>query len=90
MVDLGWFNGPLNTFKAMSSQSVYLHTFPGQASSCKQLISTCAHSFPRNLQMLLNQQKDDRRKYFMIDLHERIVKDPVGIKPVKIFHDQSP
>ena len=40
--------------------------------------------------LVLNQLKDDCRKYFMIDLHERIVKDPVGIKPMKIFHDQSP
>ena len=43
----------------------------------------CAHFFTRNWQLpLLNQQKgeNDRRKYFMINLHERILPT-AGVEP---------
>ena len=47
--------------------------------------SICAHSFIRNWHWLpfLNQWKGENncRKYFMINLHERMVPDPVGIQP---------
>ena len=44
----------------------------------------CAHSFARNWQLpFLNQQKEenDRRKYFMINLHERMLPTSVGVEP---------
>ena len=66
------------------AQSVYLTTFTGQTYSSKQLTSICAHSFARNWQLLfLNQQKgeNDRRKYFMINLHERKLPTLVVVEP---------
>ena len=44
----------------------------------------CAHSFARNWQLpFLNQQKgeNDRRKYFMINLHERMLPTSAGVEP---------
>ena len=44
----------------------------------------CAHSFNRNWQLpFLNQRKgeNDRRKYFMINLHERMLPTSVGAEP---------
>ena len=43
----------------------------------------CAHSFARNWQLpFLNQRKgeNDRRKYFMINLHERMLPTSAGVK----------
>ena len=45
----------------------------------------CVHSFARNWQLpFLNQQKgeNDSRKYFMINLHERILPTSAGVEPV--------
>ena len=45
----------------------------------------CAHSFARNWQLpFLNQRKgeNDRRKYFMINLHERMLPTLAGVEPV--------
>ena len=44
----------------------------------------CAYSFARNWQLpFLNQRKEenDHRKYFMINLHERMLLTSVGVKP---------
>ena len=44
----------------------------------------CAHSFARNWQLpFLNQRKgeNDRRKYFMINLHERMLRPRRGLNP---------
>ena len=44
----------------------------------------CAHSFTRNWQLpFLNQWKgeNDRRKYFIINLHERMLPTSVGVEP---------
>ena len=80
----GWlvgleFNGLVNTIKVMWSQSVYLTTtFPGHALSSMWLTSTYAHSFILNWQLpFLNQWKvkNDRRKYLMINFHERMLPD---------------
>ena len=60
------------------------HTFPGQASSSKQLTSICAHFFARHWQLpFLNQQKEenDQRKYFMINLYTRMLPDLEGTEP---------
>ena len=48
------------------------------------LCITCAYSLARNWQVaFLNQQKRDNdcRKYFMINLQEIMLSDPVGIEP---------
>ena len=80
------FYSPINPLGSCQAQSIYPTTcFPGQAMSPKQLTSTCAHSFARNWQLpFLNQQKgeNDCRKYFIINLQDRILPDLVGIKPV--------
>ena len=44
----------------------------------------CAHSFARNWQLpFLNQRKgeNDRRKYFMINLYERMLPTSAGVEP---------
>ena len=44
----------------------------------------CAHSFARNWQLpFLNQRKgeNDRRKYFMINLRERMLPTSAGVEP---------
>ena len=46
---------------------------------------TCAHYFARNWQVSsLNQWKgaNDFRKYFMINLHDRMLLDPARIEPI--------
>ena len=56
------------------------HNFTGQAQSSKRLTCTCAHSIARNWQLpFLNQWKgeNDHIKYFMINLQERMLPDPV-------------
>ena len=58
--------------------------FSGQTQSSKWLTSTCVHSFTRNRQLLfLNQWKgkNDHRKYFIINLHERILLNLAGTEP---------
>ena len=74
--------GPVNTIKVMSSWSG--QRSPGQALSSKPLPSNCAHSFAGIWQLLFfNQRKweNDWRKCFMINLHQRMLPDPAGIKP---------
>ena len=59
--------------------------FLGQAWSSKLLTSTCAHYLTKNWQLpILNQQKGDNdlKKYFMINLHERMLQDLLAIEPV--------
>ena len=50
--------------------------------------STCSHSLARNWQLpFLDQQKgeNDYRKYIMINLHEKMLPNPMGIKPATIW-----
>ena len=79
------FNGPFNSTKVMLSWSVYLTTlFLGRLSPLSGLTSACTYSFARNRQLpFLNQWKreNDHRKYCMINLHARILPEPVGLKP---------
>ena len=52
----------------------------------------CAHSFARNWQLpFLNQQKaeNDGRKYFMIDLHKRILLTRWGLNPQPPDHQSD-
>ena len=64
--------------------SVYVTTlFPGRLSS---LHSICAHSLVRNWQLPFwntgEGRESDSRKYFIIHLHQRMLLDPAGMKPV--------
>ena len=73
----------------MSAVSFPNYTFPGQ--SFKRLTSTYAHSFARNWQLpFLNQRKgeNDRRKYFIINLHERMLPNPAGSNPERLITSQ--
>ena len=79
------FYGPVNLLGSVKSVSLPNHTFLWQAYSCKWVTSFCAHYFARNGQLLfLNQQKGENylRKYFMINLHERMLQ---GYYPFDIF-----
>ena len=58
------------------------HTLLGRLSQAVN--QYCAHSFARNRQLpFLNQRKgeNDRRKYFMINLHERMLPTSAGVEP---------
>ena len=71
------FNGPAITSGHVESVSLPTHTFPGQTWFSKMLTSI-AHM------LSLNQLKEenDRRKYFMINFHARILPDMAGVEPV--------
>ena len=64
----------------MMIQSIYLHTFPGLAQSFKCSTNTWDHSFTRNLESA--EGENDTRKYFMLYLHEKMLLDREGIKPM--------
>ena len=76
------FYGPVNPMGSCRARSVYLTTrLLGRLSPLSQY---CAHSFARNWQLpFLNQRKgeNDRRKYFMINLHERMLPTSAGVEP---------
>ena len=66
------------------ARSVYLTTRLLGRLSPLAVKQYCAHSFTRNWQLpFLDQRKgeNDRRKYFMINLHERMLPTSVGIEP---------
>ena len=53
----------------------------------------CAHSFARNWQLpFLNQRKgkNDHRKYFMINLHERMLPTSAGVEPATSWSPTVP
>ena len=53
----------------------------------------CAHSFARNRQLpFLNQQKgeNDRRKYFMINLHRKMLPTSAGVEPTTTWIPEPP
>ena len=79
------FYCPVNPLRSCQVRSVYLTKFfLGQTWSSEQLNISWAHSFARNWQLpFLNQQKGENnsRKYFMINLHERMLPNPAGIEP---------
>ena len=59
-----------------STANLSNHPFTGQASSSKQLTSIVHILFARNWKLpFLNQWKgqNDRRKYFVINLHEKML-----------------
>ena len=70
------FYGPVNPMGPCRARSVYLTTH-----LLARFNQYCAHSFARNWQLpFLNQRKgeNDRRKYFMINLHERMLPTSTG------------
>ena len=79
------FYGQVNPLGSCRAQSVYLTTvFLNRLSSLSErLTSTLAHSVARNWRLpFLNQRKgdNDRRKYFIIHLPERMLPDPAVIE----------
>ena len=68
-----------------SAVSLPNHTFTGQALSSKRLTSIVHILSPETDRQLpfLNQRKGekDRRKYFMINLHERMLPTSAGVEP---------
>ena len=59
-----------------------MHILSPETDNCPSWIS--GHSFARNWQLpFLNQRKgdNDRRKHFMINLHERMLPTSVGVEP---------
>ena len=76
------FYGPVNPMGPCGVWSVYLTThLLGMLSPLKAVNQYCAHSFARNWQLpFLNQWKgkNDRRKYFMINRHVRMLPIVAG------------
>ena len=79
------FYGPVNPVESCRTRSVYLTTWLlGRLSPLSCWKQYCAHSFARNWQLpFLNQWKgeNDRRKYFLINLHERMLPTSAGVEP---------
>ena len=78
------FYGPVNPMGSCRARSVYLTTRLLGRLSPLSGYQYCAHSFARNWQLpFLNQRKgeNDRRKYFTINLHERMLPTSVGVEP---------
>ena len=78
------FYGPVNPMGSCRARSVYLTTRLLGRLSPPAVNQYCAHSFARNWQLpFLNQRKgeNDRRKYFMISLHERMLPTSAGVEP---------
>ena len=79
------FYGPVNPMGSCRARSVYLTTRFYWAGLVLQAVNQyCAHSFARNWQLpFLNQRKgeNDRRKYFMINLHERMLPTSARVEP---------
>ena len=70
------FYGPINPMGSCLAWSVYLTTLLLGRFSPLSVYKYCAHSFARNWQLpFLNQWKEqnDHRKYFMVNLHKRIL-----------------
>ena len=79
------FYGPVDPVESCRAQSVYLTTCYWAGLVLQAINQYCAHSFARSWQLpLLNQQKgeNDHRKYFMINLHERMLLTSVEVEPV--------
>ena len=78
------FYGPVNPMGSCRARSVYLTTRLLDRLSPLSGYQYCAHSFARNWQLpFLNQRKgeNDRWKYFMINLHERMLPTSAGVEP---------
>ena len=79
------FYGPVNPMGSCWARSVYLTTrLLGRLSPLSSCNQYCAHSFARNWQLpFFNQWKgeNDRSKYFVINLHERILPTSAGVEP---------
>ena len=79
---LCWFYGPVNPKGSCRVWSVYLTTRLLGRLSPLSVNQSRAHSFARNWQLpFLNQWKgeSDRRKYFTINLHERLLPNSAGL-----------
>ena len=87
------FYGPVNPLGSCQAQSFYVTTLFSWAGLVLQVVNQyCAHSFPRNWQLsFLNEQKDenDSRKYFMINLHERMLLTWQGLNPQAPDHQSD-
>ena len=78
------FNSPVNAVKVMLSWSVYIATlFLGRLSPLAVDQNLCTFFYQKLTLFFVNQQKgeNDQWKYFMINLHERILLDPADTKP---------
>ena len=78
------FYGPVNPMGSCRARSIYLTTRLLGRLSPLSVSQYCAHSFARNWQLpFLNQRKgeNDRRKYFTINLHERMLPTSAGVEP---------
>ena len=69
------FYGPVNSLVSCRARSVYLATLYRLFKSCKPLTSTCTVFLDSGEEM------NDRRKHFMINLHERMLPETAGIEP---------
>ena len=77
------FYGPVNPMGSCRVRSVYLTTHLLGRLSPLSVNQHCAHSSARNWQLpFLNQREgeNDRRKYFMINLHERMLPTLAGVE----------
>ena len=74
-----WFYGPVNPMGSCWEWSVYLTTL---LLGSKSLNQYCAHSFTRNWQLpheLADKGDNESRKYFMINLHGRMLPTQWGL-----------
>ena len=86
------FYGPVNPMGSCRARSVYLIKHLLDRLSPLTVNQYCAHSFTRNRQLpVLNQRKgeSDRRKYFMINLHERMLLNCCGMNPQPSDHQSD-
>ena len=78
------FYGPVNPIGTCRSRSISYPHFYWAGLVLWAVNQYCAHSYARNWQLsFLNQRKgeSDRRKYFMINLHERMLPTRRGSNP---------
>ena len=79
------FNGPLNTIRVISSWSVYLTTlFLGRCSplSSKTVLVHIVLRDTNNCPSWISKRERMTRKYFMINLHKRMLPSQAVIKPM--------
>ena len=86
------FYSPVNPMGSCRVQSVFLTTcLLGRLSPLRGLFNQyCAHSFARNWKLpFLNQRKEenDHRKYFVVNLHERMLPTSAGVEPPGLQSD---
>ena len=86
------FYGPVNLMGLCRARSVYLTTLLWAGLVLKAVNQYCAHSFARNWQLpFLNQWKgeNDHRKYFIINLHKRMLPTRWELNPQHPDHQSD-